>query len=122
MPRNGLQYCHVGSLFSFTPDEQAGIRKLLDQCPEPTAVLKARVASIVDRLLPGLQGLTMTEAQVDQILAGLVDRIVANTVAGPERWGKEEDLRATVINLLPRHFVAEAQGEIIHRLLAPPRN
>lgn len=112
----------AASVFTFTADEQAVISKLLAQYPEPTAVLKARVAAMIDRLIPGLQGLILTEESADEVLAGLVDRIVANTVGGSEGWDEEEDLRATVIDLLTRHFVAQARNDIIHRLLTPPRN
>lgn len=112
----------AGSLFHFTPDEQAAIRKLLNQYPEPTSVLKARVGSVVDSLLPGLQGLIMTEEQVDQVLARLVDRVAAKTLPDTEEPSEEDELRGFVVDLMVRHFMAEARDEIVHRLLVPPRN
>lgn len=112
----------TASLFSFTADEQAIIQKLLAQYPGPTAVLRARVASMVDHLLPGLQGLILTEASADEVLAGLVDRIVGRTLPDTDDPGEDDELRGFVVDLLVRHFVAEAREEIIRRLLGPPRN
>lgn len=109
-------------LFTFTADEHAVIDELLGQYPGPTAVLKARVATVIDRLIPGLQGLILTEESADEVLAGLVDRIVGSTLPDTEDPTEEDELRGSVVDLLVRHFVAEARPEIIRRLLGPPRN
>lgn len=112
----------AGSLFSFTPDEQAVIRTLLDQYPDPTGALKARIGSVVDRLLPAFQGLILTEEQTDHLLAGLVDRLVARTLPDTDEPSEEDELRGFMVDLLVRHFMAEDRGGIIRRMLAPPRN
>lgn len=77
---------------------------------------------MIDRLIPGLPGLILTEASADEVLAGLVDRIVGKTLPDTDDPTEEEELRGFAVDLLVRHFVVEARPEIIRRLVGPPRN
>ncbi len=70
-----------------SPAERATLQHIVRHFPSLVEALREHVTALLDAVVPTVQGVVMTEAQIDDLLGTLVDRIVAG--------GLPEDREAT---------------------------
>jgi hypothetical protein len=105
-----------------TPVEAALLATIREQCPEAEAAMRQHVDGALRELLPALQGRTMTEADVDDMLLSLGAEVVAWQLAHSEPWGEAEPARRLSVEVLARAVIGEIRGRVGRVLLAVPKN
>jgi len=93
-----------------------------ERCPEAETALAAQVDAALQILLPRFQGLTVTEAQVSDLVENLVEGIVTWQLAHSEPWGEAEEARRPAIEALARTVVGRAATDARRVLLGAVRN
>ncbi len=84
--------------------------------------LREHVTALLGAVLPTVQGVVMTETQVDDLLGTLADRIVAGG-APEDREATEGDVLAGAMSMLvARHLLAEARADVVRRLVGVKAN
>ncbi len=110
------------STFAFTPAERVALETILRDVPEAVTTLEEGLAPVVGDLLETMQGLVVTEADVDRVLADLRTELVNRLLGESGHWGEQEAIREPVIDLVTRHLLAQARDNFVRRLLVPKRN
>jgi hypothetical protein len=105
------------SLFVFTAEEQIAIGKILRDFPGAAEALETGLRPVLEMLVRACKGLVRSEEEAEYVLAGLADRIVGRTVTETDTWDEADDLRTASIDLLTRHFLAQARDEFVRRVL-----
>jgi hypothetical protein len=100
------------SLFVFSAGEQAAIAGILRDFPESVHALENGLRAILERLIPWCRGRLRSESDVDYLLMGLADRVVARTISD-----EPDALRTAAIDLLTRYLIAQVRDQFRTRVL-----
>ena len=84
--------------------------------------MAAHVGDTLKILLARFQGLTITEPEVERLLATLVEGVVSWQLTNSETWGEAESARRPWLEVLARNVVGQARDEVRRVLLGIPRN
>jgi hypothetical protein len=94
------------SLFVFSAGEQAAIAGILRDFPESVQALENGLRAILEGLIPSCRGRLHSEADVDYVLGGLTDRVVARTIRD-----EPDALRTAAIDLLTRYLIGQVREQ-----------
>jgi hypothetical protein len=86
------------------------------------AALREHVARLGDMFVQTFQGVVTTEAQADELLAALMDRVVGKSAPKHGEGTERDAMLVAVVDVLTRHLVAQARDGIVRQLLAAKRN
>jgi hypothetical protein len=101
------------SCLALTADEHAALLRVRARVPRLVASMEAYVTRLIETLMPRCQPARTTPGQVDDLLASLADRIVAQC-AEPEA---SDELTGTLARLVTRDVLGRMRGDVTRRLM-----
>jgi hypothetical protein len=110
------------SFYTFTPAERVALETILEERPSVRDALSKGLTPVLDDLARTYHGLGIADAEADELLLRLQREFVGRMLAETEPWGKDEDLREPVVDLVVRHLLAEVMTEFLERVLASKWN
>ena len=115
--RARLEWAVPESPFAFTPAERVAFEMIVEGRPEVLTARRERPVPVVEELSRTCQGRVVTSLEAEDLPDRLREEFVGQMMAEMEPGGEDGDLRASVIDLLARHFLAKTRP-----LLAPKQN
>lgn len=105
------------SPFAFLPDDRAALANLREHFPETIAGLEDAVRRLVAQVADSFHRTIETEAQADQVLLGLFDRITAEADPGTDDPTDHELMPGVVVSLVARSVLAEARNGFVAQVV-----
>jgi len=106
-----------------TPADRAILGTIVTRFPGLASAIHAHVTRLLATVLPAGAGAITTEAQLDELLASVVARVVAGSGAlRADPPTALDDLVDAMVGLLARNSVAQARAGLVARVVEAKRN
>jgi len=113
----------VNPAVALTDDERAAIGRIVSRYPGLASAVHAHVTRLIQAAIPSADGAIATDAELDDLLGSVIERVVAGSarLRSDEPNELDEQVDAMVL-LLARNSVARARPHLVERVARAKRD